>query len=236
MFKIAICDDDKNFLSKFSKTVSTEFDKVGIDYSIVEYDNGNVLLNTISDFDLVFLDIDMPKVNGFQIAEKISNNEKPIFIFVTLHDELVYSSIKLRPFRFIRKSYIESELKESVAAAAEYLKKNGSPYKLYVSTNNGEKGININLITYIEVFGHSLLIHTVDEKIETYGSLLTYEKQLTNKGFVRAHKSYLVNYKFIYSVEQKQIIMDDKTIIPLSRYKAEKVRNEFKSYIRRQQQ
>ena len=70
------------------------------------------------------------------------------------------------------------------------------------------------------------------EPLECYGNLSALEEQLSEFDFVRTHKSYLVNCQYIYSVQAKQIILDDKTEIPLSRYKAEDVKNRYKKYIR----
>ena len=70
------------------------------------------------------------------------------------------------------------------------------------------------------------------DAIECYGSLSDFEKRLVPHNFVRTHKSYLVNCKYINSIEQKQVILDDNTVIPLSKYKIETVRNKLRSYLR----
>ena len=70
------------------------------------------------------------------------------------------------------------------------------------------------------------------EDLECYGSLSEFEKELAPFDFIRTHKSYLVNCKYIYAIEKGHIVLDDKTEIPLSRYRAGEVREKFRSYIR----
>lgn len=71
-----------------------------------------------------------------------------------------------------------------------------------------------------------------DKTFECYGSLSQFEKMLAPIGFVRTYKSYLVNFKYINSIGKTQVVMDDGTEIPLSRYKASDFREKFKDYIR----
>ena len=88
-------------------------------------------------------------------------------------------------------------------------------------------------VEYIEIYGHWLKVHIKDdEPLECYGSLSDFEKQLEEHDFVRTHKSFLVNCKYIFAIEKNQVILDDKTAIPLSRYKVDIVKNKFKELLR----
>ena len=80
-----------------------------------------------------------------------------------------------------------------------------------------------------------MLIHLADgrQPIKSYGTLLSFENQLTDRGFIRTHKSFLVNLKYIYSIDSKDIILDDKTVIPMSRYKSESVKEKWGEYLRK---
>ena len=235
MITVSICDDDKEFLKKLSGKVKQQLDSFGADCEIRTYSDDMIIVEKIADTDIVFLDIDMPKINGFEIAEGIYKGDRPLIIFVTMHDELVYSSIKFRPFRFIRKTHIDEELSEAVGAAVRYITDKSAAQKLNVPTGDSETAVNINDITYLEVLGHDVLIHLANSKqhIKSYGTLLSFENQLINRGFIRTHKSFLVNLKYIYSIDSKDIILDDKTVIPMSRYKAESVKEKWGEYLRK---
>lgn len=218
-------------LDELHKRILSECKKQNFEISVENFISGGELLKTQKEnpFDVVFLDIDMPEINGFDIAEKI----KTLIIFVTSHDELVYSSLKFRPFRFIRKSHLEDELPETLAAVNSEISKQNAGRKFSFRTKTGEVFLDVGNIEYIEIYGHWLRVSvTGGEPLECYGSLSTLEEQLAELDFVRVHKSYLVNLKYIYSIEKTLIILDNKTAIPLSRYKAADVKEKFKNYLR----
>lgn len=70
------------------------------------------------------------------------------------------------------------------------------------------------------------------EDLQCYGSLTDFEQKLAPFGFIRVHKSYLVNCRYIYAVGKRQVILDDKTEILLSRYRVNEVKNKLRNFIR----
>lgn len=236
MLKIALCDDDENMLSVLAEKIGSIYKQDSTAFEICTFSSGEIFLNSHKEhpFDVVFLDIDMPKIGGFDIAEQVNYIGETLIVFVTSHDELVYSSIKFRPFRFIRKTYLETELNEVLVAVYTEFQKRNAARKFLFQTKSGEAYVDLNCVEYIEIFGHWLLIHIKDnESLECYGSLSDMEHELNDFDFVRTHKSYLVNCKYIYSIEKNQIVLDDKTVIPVSRYKVESVKQNFRNYLRR---
>lgn len=233
--RIAICDDDKIQLIRLKDSISANFSMYSDKYEITTFTSGTYLLNKHMNniFDVVFLDIDMPEITGFEIADKINSIGNTHIMFVTSHDELVYSSIKFQPFRFIRKAHLDDELPEAVKAFTDAYKKQALSRKFRFQTNKGDVFADLKNVLYIEIYGHWLRVHmSHSEPLECYGSLSALEEQLLEFDFVRTHKSYLVNCRYIYAVQSKQIILDDQTEVPLSRYKAEDVKNRYKKYIR----
>lgn len=233
MIRAAICDDESTMLDYLYEHISKEFERQKANVQIDKYTSGKDFLNAYKaePYDVVFLDIDMPKISGFDVAEKIS--EKALIIFVTTHDELVYSSLKFQPFRFIRKTRLNDELSETVSAVIEHIAKRKAEKKIEFQTKDRKIFLLADEIEYIGVYGHWLrVVVTTGEPIECYGSLSEFEKILAPIGFVRTYKSYLVNLKYVYSIEKTNVVMDNKTEIPLSRYKAAEIKEKFKEYLR----
>ncbi len=233
--RIAVCDDNDAALKALNKSITNAFSKFTDEFNVTVFSDGTVLLNEHKKepFDIVFLDIDMPVISGFDIADNINQDSETFIVFLTTHDELVYSSIKFQPFRFIRKAYLQDELIEAVEALINAFNKRMLSIKYKFQTKNGDVFLNLQKIIYIEIYGHWLKVYINNgETFECYGSLTSLEKQLEQFDFVRTHKSYLVNCQYIYSLQPKQLILDDKTEIPLSRYKAESVKNKYKKYLR----
>lgn len=233
MIRAAICDDDTVMLERLGGQISEGFKKLGTEAAVEGFTSGEDFLraHNAEPFGAVFLDIDMPRISGFDIAESI--NGSVLIIFVTSHDELVYSSIKFQPFRFIRKTCLDSELPETLSAVHAELTKRELGRRFVFKTGAGETFADLSDVQYIEIYGHRIKVHfDKGEPIECCGSLSVLEKELAAHDFVRTHKSYLVNCKFIFSIERGCVVLDDRTEIPLSRYKAETVRSRFKESLR----
>ena len=235
MIRAAICDDDPTILDYLHEHISKEFKRQGSDIRIDKFTSGKDFLNThkAEPFDVVFLDIDMPEISGFDVAEEISESEYTLIIFVTTHDELVFSSLKFQPFRFMRKTYLKNEIEETVKAINNKILKRKTNQRIKIQTGEKEIYVFSNNIEYIEIYDHWLRVFTNENKtIECYGSLSKFEKILSPVGFIRPHKSFLVNYKYVSSFGKTQIVLDNGTEIPVSRYKASEVREKLKEYIR----
>ncbi len=105
-YNVAICDDDKPMLIHISDTVKKEFLRLGLNVDIASFDNPLSLINShkINNYGIIFLDIDMPDMDGIEAGKIIKNlSSKTLVIFLTSKDELVYKSFEAHPFCFIRK-------------------------------------------------------------------------------------------------------------------------------------
>ncbi len=231
--RITICDDDVKFTDQLKAFIEKELGAQGVVPHICVYHDGEVFIADQEACDAVFLDIDMPSMNGFDVAERINGAGDALIIFVTMHDELVYSSIRFRPFRFVRKSHLAQELPEVLGDLNREVYKRNAGRKFEFRTQTGVVFLDVSTIEYIEIYGHWLHV-CVDggEDLNCYGSLADLEKELAPFDFIRTHKSYIVNCKYIYAIEKGQIVLDDGTRILLSRYRAGEVRDKFRRYVR----
>ena len=108
--RIILCDDDTAFTQVFEKRLLTVFKKYGITPEIVSAHTGVEALREITcrPTDVLFLDIDMPEKNGFSVAEELSAMpSKPLIIFLSGMEDLVYQSFAFQPFWFLRKTHLE---------------------------------------------------------------------------------------------------------------------------------
>lgn len=220
--KIAICDDERIFTDIFREKLEMTAEKCGIECTVSAFLNGAEMISMINRFDAVFLDVDMPRLSGEETAEYIIGLEKALpIIFVTNHDDFVFSSFRYRPFGFLRKRYVDSELEDIIKRLDKYLAEIERCYTF----NSHNKLISVRLndinydINYIEVYGHETLVHTANAVLATSKALSAIEKELSEYGFIRTHKSYIVNTRYIFSVERKSIILSNGENLPVSRTK-----------------
>ena len=216
--KIAICDDERIFTDIFREKLEMTAEKCGIECTVSAFLNGAEMISMLNRFDAVFLDVDMPGLSGEETAEYIIGSEKTLpIIFVTNHDDFVFSSFRYRPFGFLRKRYIDSELEDIIKRLDKYLTEIERCYTF--NSHNKLISVRLNDINYIEVYGHETLVHTANAVLTTSKALSAIEKELSEYGFIRTHKSFIVNTRYIFSVERNSIILSNGENLPVSRTK-----------------
>lgn len=235
MIRIAICDDEKILLESAYSKIKSIVDKSGKDCVIETFQDGSKMLSSIEkaicNYDIIFLDIDMPIISGFELAELIRKyNANIIVIFLTSMEHLVYESLKYRPYRFVRKHRMNEELPEALEAAITLLEKN-QKHQYFFKTDDGEIKLNISDILYIECLNRKVYIRTHDKKHTIWGlQFNNVTSEFMDKGFVSIHRSCIVNLKYIYSIEKLVVRMDNDEMLPMSRHKTNEVKRAFTLY------
>lgn len=208
MIQIAICDDNEYALNTLKKFISNGFAKHTDDYRIKCFTNGNLLLNDNEHipFNVLFLDIDMPRISGFDIAKKLRSNFSRCFIiFVTSHSNLVYKSFDFQPFHFIQKNPQEN-LEKSIAYVIESLMCNMKQNKKIILENPEETAaVYYHNIIFIESNKHYLKYHIQNKEnpVSIRGSITETEMEFKKYDFIRIHRRFIVNLKYIKFVDKK---------------------------------
>ncbi len=222
--KVAICDDKKIYLDLLERNISQELNKHEVDYKILTYLTGEAFMahHMQNPFDVVFLDIIMPDVDGFEIAKqirKISSNT--YVIFVTTESYLVYDSFDFKPFNFISKSSVDN-LHKRVEHVIERLVKdidNNQPvcFKLaygeivYVSPRD---------IIYARSKGNYVIFEINEAKPVTLRRKISDALQmLPQTQFARIHNRTIVNMCHITKIDYPNltVILDDGSKLDISR-------------------
>ena len=206
MYQILICDDELNILDKILEKVKTQFDKEKINAEYLSISDSRQLMEHLEKkhVDILFLDIDMPYFTGMDIAGFINKNRlNTMIIFVTSHDALVYQTFEYRPFGFIRKSYIDEEIEPLVKRIVAEL----DDRKEEIMVTKGQEIIRIPIkdVNFVEASGNYLNIRTDKEEIKIRETMTGIEQELKSKGFIRCHKGYLVNSKYITKLGNGQL-------------------------------
>lgn len=220
--KIAVVDDEKIFIKSFFERLE-KYIQNGID-ELYMFDNSLKFLNSDTIYDLVFLDIDMPGIEGITVAKnRINTGEK--IVFVSNVESLVFRAYNATSaIGFIRKSHLEDDLRD-VFRMLESLKKDTR----YITVKRGANLINISCrdIYYFEKQVNDVIIHTVNGQTIYRQTIKELEKQLSDYGFIKSHEGYLVNIDYIYSIGTSEIILTNKVKIPISRKNVMRVKEAF---------
>ena len=154
---IKIVDDDQVFAKKIESMVCDGFKDIFFDYSI-DCITSNFEDRYFEKGDIFFLDIDLKEKNGIKIAEKIrENNSNAIIIFVSAMNDMIFDSLIVQPFYFIRKDNFDRDMKITCTLIQKYINKN---HKIITFDLNGRKtSMQLSDIIYLESFLHEITIH-----------------------------------------------------------------------------
>ena len=159
MIRIAITDDDTMYLETLEQYFSQFFTANSIEYKTSVFTDGRSLIEDCNKqtYDILVLDIDMPELNGIEVAEQIrKQNSNIVLVFVTNMEHLVFESFKYAPYRFIRKSKLRQEIPELL----ESLRSKFSSESMLYKFEYDDKTIKIPLheIMYFESFNHDIFL------------------------------------------------------------------------------
>lgn len=231
---IAICDDEILLLPHLSALIRQKFFSRGLTAETTTFSSSAELLRYLyetGNFDVYFLDIDIPDLNGISLAEKIKEkNMNALILYLSAKEELVFRTFKTQPLAFIRKDYFAKDIQEAMDTLMKYLKKPEDVILDLSDTLGHPIRINVNRTIYIEAKENYQYVVSIDRREMIRSSIAELDKQLTPFGYIRVHRSYLVNYKYIRRINNDHILLDDGQTIPMSRLRKKEIRQQFMAY------
>lgn len=225
---VFICDDESRILSDIAEKVKSELDEAEISM----FSTGFTLLERLSEAkcDILLLDIDIPELNGLEIAAKLGAlPEKPLLVFVTSHDELVYDSLQFHPFGFVRKGYLENELPKILADCLQEI--NCREKHFCFHANNSEIKLLIDDILYFEAEGNYLKLFAKSGEYRFRETITAVENALCDSGFVRVHKGFLLNQAAVKILSSDKAELIDGTLLPIGRSYGENAKKRLMRYM-----
>ena len=227
--QIFICDDEPQVLSNIAKKVTTLLPEGEVQI----FSNGGELLTCLSknSCDILLLDIDMPEMTGLQVARELSLlKKKPLLIFVTSHDELVYDSFQYHPFAFLRKSRFDEEIEKTLQ---DCLREIGDKEQHFCFRSEGsDVCLLLSEILYFEAEGNYLRVVTEKEMYRFRSTLTAIENTLQEGGFIRIHKGFFVNQTAVKLVNSEEVTLQNDSKLPIGKSYSKAVRERILRYMR----
>lgn len=181
--------------------------------------------------DVIFLDVEMSGMNGFELIEKLGENS-PIVIMVTAHSKYAVGAFDSNVADFLVKPIAPSRFQQAVDKAAMHLdmkKKNEQGSALVIKTSEGMVKIEKDEILYIKSLADYVTIYTSNNKYTTHSTLKGILERVGTEEFVRAHHSFIVRIDKISEVEVTTLRVGTMSI-PISRSRRKEVGTRFKEY------
>ncbi len=225
--QVGICDDQEETRALIADRVKV----VCPEANIILYKSGQEVLDTLQLPDILFLDIQMPGMDGMQTARELRKfNSKIIIIFVTITEDYVFQSFDVSAFHYLVKPFDNVKFSEVLQNAARQYRKFKQPGEsikreqppLIITTKGRHITVGFEDIVYAEVFNRKILLHTMESDIEYYGKMKDLERMAGN-GFYRPHRAYLVNFDYISKY--------NSSIIYLKRGQALMSKQKYKDFV-----
>lgn len=220
MIVAAICDDEEFYVESLAKALERYARENNKEIKIVKYTKALYFLDQIKDnYDLIFLDIKMPYVDGIEVAEQIRKRDDNVSImFLTSYIQRAVDGYGVAADAFIQKPIEYARLRmEMDKWYIKYLQIE-DPYIVF-QNNDGKYKVSIKSLKYIETNGRNVLIHTTQRNIKISKNMKEMQKELESKGFYKCHNSFLVNVRFVDYVNAAEVGLISNDILPVSKSK-----------------
>lgn len=216
---ILLCDDDVPFLEKLAEAITKQVSPKGLKTTITRSAHPASLTDRqLTEFQMMFLDIDMEERNGMTIARRVRElHLRTIIIFVTNYPQFSLEGYEVRAFRYLLKYELEKKLPLYYHdAMMEILR---TEKALRFSINAEPYSIPYSNIIYLESRQRIIYLHTV--KLERsgdhfYGRIDKLTEELEAEGFLRVQKSYLVNMVHIKKLNFDRVLLSNGEELPVS--------------------
>lgn len=179
-------------------------------FTVSHYNNPHRFLSEYAcDADLVFLDIQMPGLNGIETAKRLRQvDSKVMLIFTTALAQYAIAGYEVQAFDYILKPLMPDMFFSKLSRALRVLSYSLPEEWIDISTKTETRRVAVNRIRYIEVDDHDIVIHTQNETIRHWGNLREYEQRLLPLHFVRCNICYLVNMKYVQCIHANSVLVD----------------------------
>lgn len=217
--RIILCDDDPSLIGKMRTELDGVFSRLNRGADVAFFHSPSAIpQDQLAACDMAFLDIDFERedLNGIDIARRLRQvNSRALIFFVTNFIDYAPEGYEVQAFRYILKRDLCQVLERYILQAMEHL----AGEQEYLRLHQDEQIIDLPLerIAYIEVMDHNVSIHAGENTYSMVATLSSLEKEMELHGFLRIHKSYLVNMRCIRKFRSRECLLVDGTTLAVSK-------------------
>lgn len=213
MLKIAMVEDEEAARIALGALIKSYFAVRGGDYILSEFPNAVRFLSTQkADFDIVFMDIEMPDYDGLMAAKKLRETDPAVLlVFVTNMHQYATKGYSVDALDFIVKPPNEKAL-FFVLDKAKRVLAGRIGCDITIKTVRGMRRVNVSEIRYVEVNRHRLTIHLESDTFEAWGNLKDLEEQLPAEKFSRCNIGYLISLSHVTGIDGEDVVIGDERL------------------------
>ena len=252
MLTVSLCDDNAQERAYIKSLVLDWLERSGAMVSIREYPSAEALLFSYSDNppDILLLDIEMPGMNGVELAKRLRERAETVqIIFITGYSDFIAEGYDVSALHYLLKPVKKEKLFSVLDRAVEKIADDGKKllqvldraYKVICEEKPPETVVfragmetlrfKLSDIEYIVALGHSTVL-SADGKTYDLSVPISEAEKALGEGFIRCHRSYIVNLKYVSAVSSGTLTLDSGVKIPVARGSKKAVAEEFVRYYR----
>lgn len=227
MLKIAVVEDQQEVRDELCRFIRQYAAENSLQVEVLPIEDGAVIAEHYEPgYDIIFMDVEMPGLDGFGAAEKIrAVDADAVLVFVTNMAQYAIKGYEVDALDYIIKPAQYGPLSIKLDRAAQRWR--AAAESVMVALPAGTQRLLLWEIYYIEVQGHKLTYHTEKGQLPGTGTLQDAEQRLHGKGFLRCNKCYLVNQKHIQTVTGSDVVLSNGEKLQISRLRKKEFMEEL---------
>ena len=206
MAKIAVVEDNDAMRAQLCGFIAQYAQESGHQLDVTAFSDGAQLVEPYRPgFDIIFLDIEMPKLGGMPTAERIRRQDPDVvLVFVTNMAQYAIRGYSVGALDYVLKPVPYFAFSEQLKKAEKNLARRASHY-LMVPVESGLRRLDSSRLYYLESEGHRVHYYTEDGDFSAPGTLKAVEEKLAGRPFARCNSGYLVNLAQVQAVQQNTV-------------------------------
>lgn len=217
--KVCIVEDNAEACNRLQECLAQYGAEKDIEFSIKAYSDPIVFLEEYrGSADVLFMDIELPHMNGLETVKKVREFDKNVIVvFVTNMAQYAINGYEVDALDFIVKpvSYFPFSVKMGRVVTKFKLNRND---EIWINDRNNKRRLKVDDITYIEVMRHNVVYHTVNGNFQTYDQLANVCESLKDAPFALCNRCFLVNLRHVSLIEDFSVTVDGE-VLQVSRSK-----------------
>ncbi len=231
MVRVALVEDEDANVHELMRHIDHFSAQTGEKIVCTRFKDG---LDFISDysfsFDIVFMDIRMPHLDGMAAARKLRAMDPNVaLIFVTNLKQYAILGYEVNALDYVVKPLTYYDFEMKFTKALHYVREHQDS-STFIDLEDGKKKLLLSQIFFIEVQGRKLFFHTEEGCFETRGQLSVLEAQLQDQHFIRCDNSYLINLRHVMEIHKNDLLVGNEKV-PISRRKKAEVMTKIAEYL-----
>ena len=232
LVNIAVCDDEEKDRMEIVESLDGYSFSYDVEFNLDPFSDGKKLLDSYrkkGDYHIVFLDVEMSKTDGLQIADVIrkTRDKDAYIIFISNYPEYMKESFKVHPFYYLSKPVSREKMKEIMDEILKEMSE-AKVYHTLVHIDGREEVVNIRDILYIEsakMRTNHLIFHFAETTANTKGKIYQWKEILQEYSFYECYRGILVNLQHIHYFKERVAVLDNGERIPLSKTAEKELKN-----------